>query len=62
MENFLYKNIAKFKGSISAEHGIGFLKTKHLRLNNSGNAIMLMKNIKKLMDPNDIMNPYKVLD
>ena len=46
---------------MSAEHGIGFKKTKFLHYSKDASAISLMKEIKKLMDPNGILNPYKVL-
>lgn len=62
IEPFVYEHTAHLKGSISAEHGIGFLKTKYLHFSKSQNAILLMKAVKELLDPNKILNPYKVLD
>jgi len=53
--------VAKLNGSISAEHGIGFLKTKYLKYSKEPEALLLMKQIKTLIDPNGILNPYKVL-
>lgn len=52
---------AKFRGSISAEHGIGVHKPAYLHLSKSASAISLMQQLKTLMDPNDILNPYKIL-
>lgn len=52
---------AKHRGSISAEHGIGTHKPSFLHLSKSANAIALMKQMKTMMDPNGILNPYKVL-
>lgn len=61
IEPFVYEFTSKLKGSISAEHGIGFRKQKYIHYSKSKNAINLMKNIKSMMDPNNILNPYKVL-
>jgi D-2-hydroxyglutarate dehydrogenase len=58
---FLYEYVAKLGGSISAEHGVGFLKADDLHYSKSPEAIELMRKIKGLMDPNQILNPYKVL-
>lgn len=52
---------AKYRGSISAEHGIGTHKPEFLHLSKSENAIKLMRQMKRMMDPNGILNPYKVL-
>ena len=44
-------------GSISAEHGIGRLKTDDLRIYSSKAKLDAMRAIKTAMDPNNIMNP-----
>lgn len=61
VEPFVYQHTSELNGSISAEHGIGFLKTKYLKYSKNADAINAMKDIKMLMDPNGILNPYKVL-
>ena len=61
IEPYVYEYTAGLKGSVSAEHGIGFRKPKYVHYSKSDNAISLMKDIKKMMDPNGILNPYKVL-
>lgn len=61
IEPFIYEYTSKLKGSVSAEHGIGFLKPKYLNYTKSPEAINMMKELKDLMDPNGILNPYKVL-
>ena len=48
-------------GSISAEHGIGRLKRGELAHYKSPVALDLMRRIKDAFDPNDIMNPGKVV-
>jgi FAD/FMN-containing dehydrogenase len=53
--------IARYGGSISAEHGIGKLKREELVRYKHPVAIEVMRSIKQALDPNDIMNPGKVL-
>lgn len=60
-ENIVYDKVKQLNGSISAEHGIGFLKKGKLKQVKSKSTLNLMTNIKTLMDPNKILNPYKVL-
>ncbi|KAI0399921.1 hypothetical protein F4802DRAFT_587233 [Xylaria palmicola] len=59
LEPFVYEWIGKVNGSISAEHGIGIAKKQYLGFSRNETMISLMKQIKKLYDPNGIMNPYK---
>ncbi|XP_067006180.2 D-2-hydroxyglutarate dehydrogenase, mitochondrial isoform X2 [Anabrus simplex] len=61
VEPFVFEWTSKLKGSVSAEHGIGFKKTKFIHYSKSESSLNLMKEIKKLMDPKGILNPYKVL-
>ncbi|XP_044753905.1 D-2-hydroxyglutarate dehydrogenase, mitochondrial-like [Coccinella septempunctata] len=61
IEPHIYKRVEELKGSISAEHGIGFLKRKYLPMIKSSVNISTMRNLKNLMDPKGILNPYKVL-
>jgi FAD/FMN-containing dehydrogenase len=53
--------VAKHRGSISAEHGIGQLKIAELERYEDPVALALMRSIKQVMDPLGIMNPGKVL-
>jgi FAD/FMN-containing dehydrogenase len=57
----MFKLIQKYNGSISAEHGIGLLKKDFLHFSRTNSEINIMKNIKKIFDPKNIMNPGKVL-
>jgi len=52
---------AKLHGSFSSEHGIGLAKKQELKQYKSSVEIKLMREIKKTIDPNNIMNPGKVL-
>jgi len=61
LEPFVYELVAKYKGSVSAEHGIGVMKTHALHYSKNAESIALMNKIKQLFDPNGIMNPGKVL-
>jgi FAD/FMN-containing dehydrogenase len=49
-------------GSISAEHGIGLVKKPYLASTRSAAEIALMRGIKRVLDPNGIMNPGKLFD
>ena len=49
-------------GTISGEHGLGFAKKGYLPMVADSNKMELMKRIKRAFDPNNIMNPGKVLD
>jgi FAD/FMN-containing dehydrogenase len=53
--------VREFRGSISAEHGIGQLKRRQLEEFKSPVALDLMRTIKRGLDPHGIMNPGKVL-
>lgn len=51
----------KVNGSISAEHGIGIQKPAFLHYTKSRAMIQTMKTLKAALDPNHILNPYKML-
>ena len=51
------KKVIEFGGSISAEHGIGKLKAPFLELMYGREAIEQMQSLKKLFDPDNILNP-----
>ncbi|XP_058086759.1 D-2-hydroxyglutarate dehydrogenase, mitochondrial isoform X2 [Magnolia sinica] len=61
IEPFVYEWTSKHRGSISAEHGLGLMKANEIHYSKSPETVQLMVSIKKLLDPNGIMNPYKVL-
>jgi len=48
-------------GSISAEHGVGLLKRDFLNYSRSAEEIELMRGLKQLFDPHQILNPGKLL-
>jgi len=61
LEPWVFEWVAGAKGSISAEHGVGQCKPEYLHLSKADSAVTLMKQLKGLMDPKGILNPYKVL-
>ena len=54
--------VQEFRGSISAEHGIGLLKKALLPYSRSAAELRLMRALKQLFDPNHILNPGKIFD
>ncbi|MEO2068342.1 MAG: FAD-linked oxidase C-terminal domain-containing protein [Desulfurobacteriaceae bacterium] len=51
----------ELEGSVSGEHGIGWMKKEFLPLE-AKEALKVMKAIKKALDPNNILNPGKIFD
>ncbi|KAJ7783580.1 FAD-binding domain-containing protein [Mycena maculata] len=62
LEPFVYELVSSYRGSISAEHGIGAMKTHALHYSKDEVSIALMRKIKAIFDPRGIMNPGKVLE
>ncbi|CCE79887.1 Piso0_002979 [Millerozyma farinosa CBS 7064] len=61
LEPFIYEWIQSKKGSISAEHGLGFQKKNYIGYSKTDIEIKLMKDLKEHYDPKLIMNPYKYI-
>ncbi|XP_054825124.1 D-2-hydroxyglutarate dehydrogenase, mitochondrial isoform X2 [Prosopis cineraria] len=61
IEPYVYEWTSKHNGSISAEHGLGLMKANEIFYSQSRETVQLMASIKNLLDPNKILNPYKVL-
>ena len=53
--------VARFDGSISAEHGLGKLKREEITRYKSALELDMMRRVKAALDPSGIMNPGKVL-
>ncbi len=49
-------------GTITGEHGIGKIRVEELKLQKSPYELELMRGIKKVFDPNGILNPGTVLE
>jgi FAD/FMN-containing dehydrogenase len=58
----VHELVSRYRGSFSAEHGIGRHKVAELARYEDPVALSLMRGIKRLLDPHGIMNPGKVLD
>lgn len=58
----LYQTSVAFGGTISGEHGIGASKKEYLHISLDEGQINLMKEIKKIFDPNLILNRGKIFD
>ncbi len=61
MNGVVYAEVLKRNGSVSAEHGIGRLKTEDMRDIKSPLELELMRGLKQLFDPKGILNPGRVL-
>lgn len=62
LKNKMYDICFKYDGTITGEHGIGKIRTKDLALMKSHKELELYRGIKKLFDPNNILNPGTVLE
>lgn len=60
LEQSIFKIVRSYNGSISAEHGIGLIKRKDLCYSRNQEEIFLMKQIKQVLDPLNILNPGKI--
>jgi FAD/FMN-containing dehydrogenase len=56
-----HNSVAKFNGSVSAEHGLGVLRRDEASRYKSPVEMALMRKIKLALDPHNLMNPGKVL-
>lgn len=61
VQRLIYGLTRDYKGSISAEHGIGLNKKDFLNHSRSPEEIAVMRQLKTLLDPKGILNPGKVL-
>ena len=56
----MYKLAISLGGTISGEHGIGLEKKPYISQVVEAGALNYMRQIKKIFDPNNILNPYKI--
>ena len=61
INTLVFDSVARFEGSISAEHGIGSLKLDKLEHHKSPVALSMMRAIKQALDPHNAMNPGRVI-
>jgi FAD/FMN-containing dehydrogenase len=62
LELKIFGLLPRYRGSISAEHGIGLSKKQDLHLSLPDHALPLMKALKRTLDPDHILNPGKIFD
>ncbi|MGB1090611.1 MAG: FAD-binding oxidoreductase [Oceanobacter sp.] len=62
VSKWVFEITEKYDGSVSAEHGVGLTKKPYLHYSRSEAELDYMKSIKLVFDPNNVMNPGKVLD
>ncbi|MFM8755599.1 MAG: FAD-binding oxidoreductase, partial [Limnohabitans sp.] len=61
VNTLVYDQVARFAGSISAEHGVGELKASKLPHYKDPTALSMMRAVKQALYPQNILNPRKVL-
>ncbi len=58
--DILYRDVViPLGGSITGEHGVGLSRGDYMELEHGGKAVRLMRELKRVFDPNMILNPYK---
>ena len=62
VDELVYRPLAAVRGSISAEHGIGIDKKAYLHYTRSAAEIALMQQLKRALDPGNLLNPGKLFD
>ncbi|MBF7729441.1 FAD-binding oxidoreductase [Pseudomonas sp. N040] len=61
VEAQVYGALAAFRGSVSAEHGIGLEKKPYLSVSRSDSELALMRTLKQALDPLNLLNPGKII-
>ena len=61
MNDIVFEVVRRLDGSISAEHGIGRLKAHRMPQIKSPVELAMMRGLKHMLDPNNILNPGRVL-
>jgi FAD/FMN-containing dehydrogenase/Fe-S oxidoreductase len=52
--------VRQFKGSLSAEHGVGIARTEYMREQLGNQLLEVMREIKRAFDPKNVFNPGKI--
>ena len=52
--------VRQFKGSLSAEHGVGIARTEYMRDQLGSQLLDVMREIKRTLDPKNVFNPGKI--
>ncbi|MBS3805032.1 MAG: FAD-binding oxidoreductase [Oleiphilaceae bacterium] len=62
VNKWVFEIVQRYRGSVSAEHGVGMTKKDYLRYTRSPEEIDYMRAIKQVFDPNRVINPGKIFD
>lgn len=62
IEEKIFQRLATYRGSISAEHGVGLTKKEDLKFSKDRREIDIMRAIRLILDPKGILNPGKIFD
>ena len=62
LDKNMVRRAQQMGGTCTGEHGIGLGKLKHMRNEHGDGAIHTMQTLKRAMDPNNILNPGKIID
>src|SRR5213083_2491004 len=54
--------VRQFKGSLSAEHGVGITRTEYMRDQLGNHLLEVMREIKRAFDPKNVFNPGKIFE
>ena len=54
--------VRQFKGSLSAEHGVGIARTEYMRDQLGDELLNVLREIKRMFDPKNIFNPGKIFE
>lgn len=57
----IFELTVSLKGTLSGEHGIGYVQKNYMDIAFNQTQLQLMKSIKNIFDPNNILNPGKIL-
>lgn len=60
VEALVYDTVGEWRGSVSAEHGIGVHKKPFLHFSRTPEEIEMMRTLKRAFDPKAILNPGKI--
>jgi len=56
----LFRAAVEMRGMVTGEHGVGTSKAEYLPLEQSPELIQLQRDIKKVFDPKNLLNPHKI--
>jgi len=56
----LFKKVVELDGTLTGEHGIGLAKIPFMHLEHDEISMDVMRSVKRLFDPNNILNPGKM--